>query len=55
MPSGIAAEQVDGRQELLRATLSHASRRAPFSYLTPDRLTVLDVAQLGIPSAERRG
>jgi purine-binding chemotaxis protein CheW len=51
---GIAAEVVDGRQELLRATLSQPPP-GPFMYLTPDRLTVLDVAQLGAPSAERRG
>jgi purine-binding chemotaxis protein CheW len=50
---GIAAEQVDGRQELLRSTLS-APPPGPFLHLTPDRLTVLDVAQLGSPSAERR-
>lgn len=51
---GIAAEVVDGRQELLRSTLSQPPQ-GPFLYLTPDRLTVLDVAQLGAPSAERRG
>jgi purine-binding chemotaxis protein CheW len=51
---GIAAEVVDGRQELLRSTLSQPPP-GPFMYLTPDRLTVLDVAQLGAPSAERRG
>lgn len=51
---GIAAEQVDGRQELLRSTLSQPPA-GPFLHLTPDRLTVLDVAQLGTPSAERRG
>lgn len=51
---GIAAEVVDGRQELLRSTLS-LPPPGPFMYLTPDRLTVLDVAQLGAPSAERRG
>lgn len=51
---GIAAEIVDGRQELLRSTLSQPPP-GPFMYLTPDRLTVLDVAQLGAPSAERRG
>jgi purine-binding chemotaxis protein CheW len=51
---GIAAEVVDGRQELLRSTLSQPPP-GPFMYLTPDRLTVLDVGQLGAPSAERRG
>jgi purine-binding chemotaxis protein CheW len=51
---GIAAEVVDGRQELLRSTLSQPPP-GPFMYLTPDRLTVLDLAQLGTPSAERRG
>jgi purine-binding chemotaxis protein CheW len=51
---GIAAEQVDGRQELPRATLSQPPA-GPFLFLTPDRLTVLDVAQLGTPAAERRG
>jgi purine-binding chemotaxis protein CheW len=51
---GIAAEVVDGRQELLRSTLSQPPP-GPFMFLTPDRLTVLDVAQLGAPSAERRG
>jgi len=51
---GIAAEVVDGRQELLRSTLSQPPP-GPFMYLTPDRLTVLDVAQMGAPSAERRG
>jgi purine-binding chemotaxis protein CheW len=51
---GIAAEVVDGRQELLRSTLSQPPP-GPFMFLTPDRLTVLDVVQLGAPSAERRG
>ena len=51
---GIAAEQVDGRQELLRSTLSQAPA-GPFLHLTPDRLTVLDLAQLGAPSTERQG
>jgi purine-binding chemotaxis protein CheW len=50
---GIAAELVDGRQELLRSTLSQPPP-GPFMFLTPDRLTVLDVVQLGTPS-ERRG
>ncbi|MDY7225182.1 chemotaxis protein CheW [Hyalangium rubrum] len=51
---GIAAEMVDGRQELLRSSLSQPPP-GPFQFLTPDRLTVLDVVQLGIPAAERRG
>lgn len=49
---GIAAEQVDGRQELLRTTLSPPPP-GPFLFLTPDRLTVLDVEQLGSPAARR--
>jgi len=51
---GIAAEVVDGRAELLRSTLSQPPP-GPFLFLTPERLTVLDVVQLGLPSAERRG
>jgi len=45
---------VDGRQELLRSSLS-VPPAGPFLHLTPDRLTVLDLAQLGSPSTERRG
>jgi purine-binding chemotaxis protein CheW len=51
---GIAAEVVDGRQELLRSTLSQPPS-GPFLFLTSDRLTVLDVTQLNAPSTERRG
>ncbi len=43
-----------GGTELLRSTLSQPPP-GPFLFLTPDRLTVLDVVQLGLPSAERRG
>ncbi|SEL98808.1 MULTISPECIES: chemotaxis protein CheW [Stigmatella] len=51
---GVAAEQVDGRQELLRTTLSQPPP-GPFLFLTPDRLTVLDVEKLGSPATARRG
>lgn len=50
---GLAAEVVDGRQELLRSSLSQPPP-GPFLHLTPDRLTVLDPEQLGNPSAMRR-
>lgn len=50
---GLAAESVDGRQELLRSSLSQPPP-GPFLHLTPDRLTVLDPEQLGNPSALRR-
>jgi len=50
---GLAAEVVDGRQELLRSELSQPPP-GPFLYLTSDRLTVLDLEQLGNPSALRR-
>jgi purine-binding chemotaxis protein CheW len=50
---GLATEVVDGRQELLRSGLSQPPP-GPFLYLTPDRLTVLDLEQLGNPSALRR-
>ncbi len=50
---GIAAELVDGRQELLRATLTKPPEGA-FLFLTPDRLTVLDVTHLGAASERRR-
>jgi purine-binding chemotaxis protein CheW len=50
---GLAAEVVDGRLELLRAGLSQPPP-GPFLYLTADRLTVLDLEQLGTPSAARR-
>jgi purine-binding chemotaxis protein CheW len=50
---GLAAEVVDGRQELLRSTLSQPPP-GPFQFLTQDRLTVLDLEQLGNPAATRR-
>ncbi|XXF75801.1 chemotaxis protein CheW [Myxococcaceae bacterium GXIMD 01537] len=50
---GLAAEVVDGRQELPRSGLSQPPP-GPFLYLTQDRLTVLDLAQLSNPSAVRR-
>lgn len=51
---GLAAEVVDGRQELLRSDLSQPPP-GPFLHLTSDRLTVLDLEQLGNPSALKRG
>ncbi|MCY1034438.1 chemotaxis protein CheW [Corallococcus sp. BB11-1] len=51
---GLAAEVVDGRKELPRAELSQPPP-GPFLFLTPDRLTVLDLTQLGNPAAARRG
>ncbi|RKG93372.1 chemotaxis protein CheW [Corallococcus terminator] len=51
---GLAAEVVDGRKELPRAELSQPPA-GPFLFLTPDRLTVLDLTQLGNPAAARRG
>ncbi|NBD10692.1 MULTISPECIES: chemotaxis protein CheW [Corallococcus] len=51
---GLAAEVVDGRRELPRAELSQPPP-GPFLFLTPDRLTVLDLTQLGNPAAARRG
>jgi purine-binding chemotaxis protein CheW len=51
---GIAAEQVEGRRELLRSTLSQPPH-GPFLFLTPDRLTVLDVTQFGAQTPETRG
>ncbi|NOK17917.1 chemotaxis protein CheW [Corallococcus carmarthensis] len=51
---GLAAEVVDGRLELPRAELSQPPP-GPFLFLTPDRLTVLDLTQLGNPAAARRG
>ncbi|MBZ4415549.1 chemotaxis protein CheW [Myxococcus sp. RHSTA-1-4] len=48
---GLAAEAVEGRKELPRAELSQPPP-GPFLFLTPDRLTVLDLEQLGGPSAE---
>ncbi|MFB1479567.1 chemotaxis protein CheW [Corallococcus sp. RDP092CA] len=51
---GLAAEVVDGRLELPRAELSQPPP-GPFLFLTTDRLTVLDLTQLGNPAAARRG
>ena len=51
---GLAAEEVDGRQELPRADLSHPPP-GPFTFLTRERLMVLDLEQLGDPSAVGRG
>jgi purine-binding chemotaxis protein CheW len=51
---GLAAELVDGRLELPRAELSQPPP-GPFLFLTQDRLTVLDLTQLGNPAAARRG
>lgn len=51
---GLAAEQVDGRKELPRSELSQPPP-GPFLFLTPDRLTVLDLEQLGNPAAARPG
>ncbi|HZI16030.1 MAG TPA: chemotaxis protein CheW [Myxococcus sp.] len=50
---GLAAEAVEGRKELPRAELSHPPP-GPFLFLTPDRLTVLDLEQLGGPAAARQ-
>jgi purine-binding chemotaxis protein CheW len=50
---GLAAELVDGRQELLRSTLS-APAVGPFQFLTLDRLAVLDLEQLAHPVAVRQ-
>ncbi|GEL71237.1 chemotaxis protein CheW [Myxococcus virescens] len=49
---GLAAESVEGRKELPKAELSQPPP-GPFLFLTPDRLTVLDLEQLGGPSATR--
>ncbi|MBJ6765762.1 chemotaxis protein CheW [Myxococcaceae bacterium JPH2] len=51
---GLAAELVDGRRELPRSELSQPPP-GPFLFLTPDRLTVLDLEQLGNPAAARPG
>ena len=55
---GLAAEEVDGRQELPSAELSHPPP-GPFRHLTRDRVTkellmVLDLEQLGDPSTVGR-
>ncbi|GHG73775.1 chemotaxis protein CheW [Comamonas sp. JC664] len=49
---GLAAESVEGRKELPKVELSQPPP-GPFLFLTPDRLTVLDLEQLGGPSATR--
>jgi purine-binding chemotaxis protein CheW len=49
---GLAAELVDGRQELLCSSLSQPPP-GPFQFLTVDRLTVLDLEQLANPAAAR--
>jgi purine-binding chemotaxis protein CheW len=46
---GLAAEGVEGRKELPRTELSQPPP-GPFLFLTQDRLTVLDLEQLGGPS-----
>ncbi|QRN94252.1 chemotaxis protein CheW [Archangium violaceum] len=51
---GLAAEEVDGRQELARAELSHPPP-GPFTFLTRERLMVLDLEQLADPAAVGRG
>ena len=50
---GLAAEGVEGRKELLRSELSQPPP-GPFLFLTPDRLTVLDLELLGGPSVARQ-
>ncbi|MFP2934810.1 chemotaxis protein CheW, partial [Pyxidicoccus sp. 3LG] len=50
---GLAAENVEGRKELPKGDLSQPPP-GPFLFLTQDRLTVLDLEQLGGPSAARQ-
>ena len=50
---GLAAEEVDGRQELPRAELSHPPP-GPFTFLSRNRLMVLDLLQLSEPSVAGR-
>jgi purine-binding chemotaxis protein CheW len=50
---GLAAEGVEGRKELPRSELSQPPP-GPFLFLTPDRLTVLDLELLGGPSVARQ-
>jgi purine-binding chemotaxis protein CheW len=50
---GLAAEEVDGRQELVRADLSHPPP-GPFTFLTRERLMVLDIEQLADPAVVGR-
>jgi purine-binding chemotaxis protein CheW len=45
---GIAAETLEGRLEVARAGLA-ASSAGPFHWVAPDRLALLDLAQLGVP------
>ncbi|MCP3101738.1 chemotaxis protein CheW [Myxococcus sp. K15C18031901] len=47
---GLAAETVEGRKELPKSELSQPPP-GPFLFLTPDRLTVLELEQLGGPGA----
>ncbi len=47
---GLAVEDVDGRLDLPRAELGHPPP-GPFTFLAKDRLMVLDLAQLGEPTA----
>lgn len=51
---GLAAEEVDGRQELPRADLSHPPP-GPFTFLTRNRMMVLDLVQLSDPTVVGRG
>ena len=50
---GLAAEGVEGRKELPSSELSQPPP-GPFLFLTPDRLTVLDLELLGGPSVARQ-
>lgn len=49
---GLASQEVEGRKELPKVELSQPPP-GPFLFLTPDRLTVLDLEQLGGPSGAR--
>ncbi|QSQ27779.1 chemotaxis protein CheW [Pyxidicoccus parkwayensis] len=51
---GLAAQEVEGRKELPKTELSQPPP-GPFLFLTQDRLTVLDLEQLGGPSARAEG
>jgi purine-binding chemotaxis protein CheW len=50
---GLAAEEVDGRTELVRAELSQPPP-GPFTFLTRERLMVLDIEQLADPAVVGR-
>ena len=50
---GLAAELVDGRLELPRAELMRPPP-GPFAHLGPNRLTILNLEQLGDAGAARR-